>query len=340
VVISQPERTVALFHAEFQSGQLGNRPKIVEALRMRASDPSWTEAISRCTQIAATGGDLETAETLFSFISATQPSRWAAGYELARLRYKRGQVQAAQELVSQLADASRKDANMGRLPRQAERYEDLVLLQLELGRTSDARSLVNRLIATVPDNPRTWVLKANIELRSNDFREALKSYTQASNLDRSNADAVLGIVSIHALSGSSDSAMSEYKAGIERFPNDPRFYIAFATALLSSPNAPQASPQIKSLLLKAAKLDPRSPDVHYQLGQLALKQGQLSEAKTEFLAALEADPNRSSAHFALSLTYRRLGQAEHAAKHFAIYQKLKQAEDREMPMSNQAMTKP
>jgi Tfp pilus assembly protein PilF len=54
----------------------------------------------------------------------------------------------------------------------------------------------------------------------------------------------------------------------------------------------------------------------------------LSEAKTEFLASLQGDPNRSNTHFALSLAYRRMGQTDDAAKHFSIYGRLKQAEER------------
>jgi tetratricopeptide (TPR) repeat protein len=213
-------------------------------------------------------------------------------------------------------------------PSQVGRYEDLILFQLELGRTSEAMSLANRLISVAPGDARLWVLKGNVELRANAFQDALNSYTHASKLDRFNADAVLGLAGVHSLSGASSAAIADYQAGIQRFPTDARFYVAFAAALLASTDAPQTYPQVKSLLQQAVRLDSRSPDAHYQLGQLALRQGQLSEAKTEFLASLQGDPNRSNTHFALSLAYRRMGQTDDAAKHFSIYGRLKQAEER------------
>jgi tetratricopeptide (TPR) repeat protein len=361
LVISQPDRTVAMFHSDARSGQRANISQVVEALKTRANDPAWADAISRCTQIVALAGDLETSELLYSLTAQNQPSAVAAGLELAKLRYNRGQVEAAQKLLLQLSSSATENPNLRTLlghcyealqhrelalqayqqaleldPSQPERYEDLILLQLELGRTSEATSLADRLLATAPRDAKSWVLKADVELRTNSIPEALKSYTHASHLDLANADAALGIAAIHALSGLNDAAMANYKTGIRQFPNDPRFYVGSAAALLASPQAPQAYSQIKSLLLQAVKLDPHSADAHYQLGQLALKQGELDVAKDDFFASLQIDPHRSNTHFALSLVYRRLGRSEDAAREFATYEGLKPREDPETAMSGPA----
>jgi tetratricopeptide (TPR) repeat protein len=365
LVLSQPDRMVAFFHSSLQSGQRDNIPKIVGALQTRANDPAWGEAIGRCTIIAASGGDLPTAEALFLLLPKNQPSRPAAGFELAKLRYRQGQTEAAKGLLLQLSGSGKEGANIQTLlghsyealqqpglalqayqrsveldPSNMDRYEDLISLQLKLGRNSDATVLTRHLTSVAPGDAKTWVLKANVDLHTNAFQAALKSYTRAASLDPSNADAVLGVASTHALLGANDEALADYKAGIKRFPGDSRFYLALAAALLASPNVPQSYLQIKNLLLQAVKLDSHSPDAHYQLGQLALKQGQLNEAKTEFLVSMEADQNRSNTHFALSLAYRRLGEDEDAAKEFAIYEKLKSAEEGEPAMSGQVSNQP
>src|ERR1700751_1398050 len=70
LVAAQPERTVALFHSVVESRQSDKVSKIVEVLKLHASDKSWVSAISRCTQLAIMGGYLQTAETLFSLIPA------------------------------------------------------------------------------------------------------------------------------------------------------------------------------------------------------------------------------------------------------------------------------
>ena len=352
MVISQPDRTVALFHSDFQISRRDNLPKIVEALRLHSSDSKWSEAISRCTQIAARSGDSQTAEALFALVPGNLPSRSAAGLELARLLYNLGRVEEARRLLLQLS--SSEDAGIQALlgrcyqalhqpamalaalqraveldPSQLAPYPDLISLQLQSGLTGDAEALANRLTSQMPNSAGAWVLKGEIELRLNAFQDALKSYSHAAGIDPSNADAVLGIASVHALSGSSEAAMAAYKNGVRRFPGDSRFYVAFAAALLSSPNAPEAYSQVKSLLLQAVKLDPQSSEGHYQLGQLALREGHLNQAKEEFLISLHSEPDRSRTHFGLSLAYRRLGQTDDAARQFAIYEKLKHAEESE-----------
>jgi len=104
LVISQPDRTVALFHSVVQSGQHDKTTKIVDVLQLHANDKSWTDAIVRCTQIAAMGGDLETSEALFALIPHDDSGRPIAGFQLAKLLYSRAQVSQAKALLLQLAE--------------------------------------------------------------------------------------------------------------------------------------------------------------------------------------------------------------------------------------------
>src|SRR5215475_9271969 len=52
LVAAQPERTVALFHSVIESGQTDKVSKIVDVLKLHATDKSWAGALSRCTQLA------------------------------------------------------------------------------------------------------------------------------------------------------------------------------------------------------------------------------------------------------------------------------------------------
>jgi tetratricopeptide (TPR) repeat protein len=365
LVTSQPDRTVALFHAIYQTGARSDVARIVDVLKLRAADPAWASAIGRCAEIATKSGDRETSEVLDSLIPANGPPRLAAELERATVLYNAGKTAEAQQLLSQLSDSKPKDDNIQALlgrcyesmhqpalalrafqraldlaPSRVERYEDLISLQLDLGLIRDAESLVNRLMALAPNDARSWLMKGNMELRTNAFRDALKSYTRASDLDKGNADALLGRAAVDSVLGLNDDTVNDYQAGLDRFPDDARFYIAFAAMLLASSDSTQAYTRIEGLLHQAVKLDPRSPDAHYQLGQVALRQSKLEEAKSEFLVSLEADPDRSNTHFALSLVYRRMGQTTNAAEQFAIYEKLKQIEEHEAAMSDQSVEKP
>lgn len=350
-VISQPDRTVALFHATVQSGQRDKTARVIDALKLRAGDRLWTNAIGRCMQIAAVGGDLQSTEALFALIPGDDASRPAAGLQLAKLLYSRDQVTQAKELLLQLAERGMVSADLEALlancfeserkpdlalqayqrainsdPSRIDYYEDLTSLLSDLHRTNDAIILLNHALTVAPSDARPWVWKGKVYLRSNAYKDAMDSYAHAAKLDSSNADAILGMAAVYFVSGQNDAAIAGYKSGIARFPNDARFYIACAEMLLGSPDSLKLQPEAETLLQKAVRLAPRSAEAHYQLGQLALQQGRLKDAEAELSLSLQFDRYRSKVHFALSMVHRRMGRTEEAAKEFVRYEDLKQAE--------------
>lgn len=353
LAVSQPDRAVILFHSLYRANQKSDVPRVVDVLRSHADDPAWVGAISRCAAISASEADLNTAETLFALIPENNDAgQHTAALPLAALRYQTGHMAEAQELLERLiqhgwvnADAqtllgkcleSRHQAALAQQayskaieldPANVARYDDLISLDLDSGKATDAIALANRAIAVAPKDARAWVLKGNAELHANAYQNALPSYLQAAKLDPSDPDTMLLIGGVYFITGEYEAAISQYKAGIERFPNDSRFYVNCAEVLMGSPNSTELQKNAQSLLEKAIKLSPHSAEGRYQLGQLALRQGRMADAESEFLASLESEPNRSKTHYALSLVYRRMGHSEEAEKQFAIYQQLKQKEE-------------
>ena len=207
------------------------------------------------------------------------------------------------------------------------RYDDLISLDLQIGKITDAAVLANRAVKVAPANARAWVLKGNAELRGNAYKEAVQSYRRAAKLDPSDPDTMLLIGGVYFINADYQAASTEYQAGIKRFPNDSRFYVNYAEVLLGSPDAAELQPHAKSLLEAAIKLAPHSAEAHYQLGQLALREERLQDAETEFLSSLQSEPNRSKTHYALSIAYRRMRRPDESDKQFAIYQQLKRADE-------------
>jgi tetratricopeptide (TPR) repeat protein len=351
LVAAQPERTVALFHSVVGSKQTDKISKIVEVLKLHANDKSWTNALSRCTQLAISGGDMRTAETLFSLLPLGH-DRPATGFQLAKLLYRAAQIPQAKELLLQLKSEGLENADVETLlgncleserqPEQAieayrraiaadpshiDRYEDLISLLLYQRRTADALLTVNQARKIAPNDSRVWVLKGNVDLHRNDYKGAMESYTHAVQLDKKNPDALFGVAGAYYVTGQTEAAISTCKAGVSRFPDDARFYVSYAEMLLASPDAMQQQAQAKDLLDKALKLTPQSAQAHYLLGQIALQDGQLKEAEEDLLRSLTFDPDRSKTHFALSRVYRRMERSDQAAKEFELYEKLKEREE-------------
>ena len=365
LVVSQPDRTVALFNALVRSGQRDKISKIVDLLKLHANDKLWSNAIGQCAQISALAGDLDPSQVLFDLIPDNDSGRPAAAVQLAQGRYLRGQVPQAKQLLLQLAEQGVRSVDLEVLlakcfeaehqsnlalqayrraieiePSRIDYYNDLILLLLDLGKTDDARVLVNRAIATAPNQARPWLWKGHLDLRAHDYTDAIASYRRAGKLDSSNADAVLGIAAVHFVAGQGDAAIAEYKAGIARFPNETRLYLAYAETLLASPDALQLQVEAKNLLHKAVKLAPQSAEAHYQLGQMAMRQGRLKDAEGELLLSLQSDPDQSKAHYALSVVYRRMGRTDEATKQFAIYESLQTPQERGTPPVTTSVEKP
>jgi tetratricopeptide (TPR) repeat protein len=352
LVISNPERSVALFNASIRSGQRAQLAKVTETLKQRANDPAWAHALNQCTQIAAVVGDIETAGQLFSLLPAGDPARPAAGLQLAKGLYRHGNVSATKQLLLQLAEQGVKSGDLLALlgacyeaehqptlaqeayrqeialdPSRIDYYNDLISLLLDMGKTSDATAVINRALAVAPKDARPWVWKGHVNLQANAYQDAIESYNHAGQLDRSNVDAILGVASVHFILGQNDAAIAAYKKGITLFPNDARLYTGWAVTLLASPDSRKLQPEAKALLEKAVKVAPRSAEAHYQLGQLALQQDRLKDAERELSVCVQLEPHQSKAHFALASVYRRMKRTDDAAKEFAMYQDLKEKEE-------------
>ena len=139
-------------------------------------------------------------------------------------------------------------------PSHVARYDDLVSLLMELGKTNDALEWAKRAVAVAPKNARAWVLKGNVELRTNAYKDAIESYARASKLDSSDADTILLMGGVHFIAGENGAAIAAYKTGMQRFPNDSRFYIACAEVLAGSPDSLELHARLEALLKKALEL--------------------------------------------------------------------------------------
>jgi tetratricopeptide (TPR) repeat protein len=79
--------------------------------------------------------------------------------------------------------------------------------------------------------------------------------------------------------------------------------------------------QIRSLLERAAALDPKLPDPHLELGILDAGEQKFEDASREFQLAIRLKPDLADAHYRLAQAYSRLGNKSLAAKEFELYQR-------------------
>jgi Flp pilus assembly protein TadD len=81
----------------------------------------------------------------------------------------------------------------------------------------------------------------------------------------------------------------------------------------------QEMEEAKSVLTKAAALEPDNPLVHYNLGCVLDQLGENDSAIRHLCRAVELSPHLADAHLNLAMAYEQRGQKEQARRHLSLY---------------------
>jgi len=139
-------------------------------------------------------------------------------------------------------------------------------------------------------------------------KEAKKEFETCIQINPNYANAHYGRGSILKEQKDLDAAIEEFRTALRLRP---RYYEArrdLGMALYEKYNTGALKDISESVdqLKQAAQLVPRSPMVHYYLGQILCAQGNLDEAEKEFRVTLMNDPQHADGHFELGkLRYLR-----------------------------------
>src|SRR5437879_11522133 len=125
-------------------------------------------------------------------------------------------------------------------------------------------------------------------------------------------------------------ALATFKKAISQFPQSALLHQDYGKVLvkLSETGHTDAESRAANLFQNALALDPSLSESHYFLGNLALKQGRITEAVEFLKSAVQRDQKSSKVHYALSRAYRRIGRTEEAIKEQEIYQQLRSLEEK------------
>jgi tetratricopeptide (TPR) repeat protein len=213
-------------------------------------------------------------------------------------------------------------------PEQESNYLDLANILLINRSFPAALKVAKRTTEAFPNSPQAFALKGSVELKLGQFNDAIDSYRQALRIDAANADAALGVAEAQYAAGITRDAIASFEGSLKHFPKDARFRLQYALLLLKESETGNAVAEVRAeqLLKSAAALSPSLPGVHYYLGDLALKKGQIAEAVWYLERAVKIDSGSAKVHFALSRAYRRVGRKQEASREMAFYQNLKESE--------------
>jgi tetratricopeptide (TPR) repeat protein len=351
----QPEAALALARSYYGTGDQEKGAAVLAGL---ANGPLGPQAVLLGAKVADDMRDYATAEKLLNAVPADSPDHGTALYRLAAVKFHAKQYDECDKILQRLIGTEAKNDEILRLlgwsyhrrkqddkaiatfrqaieykPTEERNYLDLGALLLEQRKFSAALELANRTVTAFPTSARALALAGSVELATERFIDAAKTYSRALELDQNDAEMVRGLAKAQAGAGMSDQAKTTLQDAIQRFPQKAPFEVELAGILLkeSDWNASSQS-HAEAVLQAAAKHDPMMVEAQSQLGELALRQGKTTVAVVHLEKAVILSPDSARTHFALARGYRRAGRLEEAARETSLYEKLKLQDANEPPM--------
>ena len=349
-VRDRPESLAALARAYYYSGHPSKAREVLSQLRSSSAEP---ESIFTAARVAAELQDFDDAEALFRSISKTYSDQEKLGYALARVEYRAGKFSEGQQILRRtITDGHesseiynllgwclyKKDDAKGAVAAldraialdsaEESNYVDVGMMLLENHVFQGALTAAEKAIEVAPGSSGGRRLKALVEFRMGHVNDAEALYARAVDLNPADAEAAIGLATAQLDVGKNAEAEATLKRAIERLPRAAVLYQAYGSMLLWGEGKENSEVEAHALelLRKAESLDPSLAEAHYDLGKLALREGNLREALRELETAAKLDPKGSRNHYALAQVYRKLGRAPDAEHEVRVFQALKEKE--------------
>jgi tetratricopeptide (TPR) repeat protein len=352
LVRERPQSIAALARAYYRTGAEENARAALAAMD-RAQVGS--EGIFLGAQIAAAEADYETAGRLLASIRSEYPDRDRLDYELALVNYRAGSFDESLEILRSLAGRGRQtsdvfnlmawclykkgnskdavaamDLAIEREPARESNYLDLGMILLSYRRFDVALEVATKAVAVAPESYQAHMLKGLVEARMSHLGDAEKTYARTVQLDPKVPEALLALALVESANEKQQKSRETFELALKTFPRRGVIYQEYARMLLkfSAGSDPAAKTRAISLLKSALAFDGSLAESHYQLGNLALTDGDLPLAIKHLATAVRLRPASSKIHFALARAYKRAGRSEQASKEVASFQRLKSEEEK------------
>ncbi len=348
-VAKRPESLAALALSYYRLHEQTNARTTLQ----RLSSLTTLKAIFLGAEISDQAGDYEEAERLLNSISSSEANEPDIQFRRATVQYHAGHFAECQNILQPIVATPGATAQIYNLlgwcyhrlnkPKEAtESFEHAIALTpadesnyVDLIKVLEAHNFLrvafdaaNRAAALFPKSAAVFNLKGSVESRLLQFTDAVASYSHALQVDRTNANSILGLARAQASAGQTSDATSTFHTAIQRFPKDARIKVAYAEILLKQMETgdSDAKSRAEQLLRSAIAIDALNGEALYQLGNVELNDGRSEEALRHLEQAVKLLPQSSQPHFALARAYRRLKRSNDAEREMDLYNKLKASE--------------
>ena len=191
-------------------------------------------------------------------------------------------------------------------------WEFLIRELIKIDESSQALAEAIRAQKKLPDDPDIQFLFA---LTSYYVSESPLSGLALRNLRETNPASPrvqLAEGLLYRKQGKTEAASSAFRLAADRGVPDAHLLLG----IISRENGDYAAAERE--YAEAERLDPRNGQVMLEIGKLLVARGELEQARIRFEKAVEYMPDAAAVHYQLGLVYRRLGQVEKAQRHLKL----------------------
>jgi tetratricopeptide (TPR) repeat protein len=181
----------------------------------------------------------------------------------------------------------------------------------------DADRWMSRSLAMDGNDAETWYAMGRLRYTEGRYGDALTCFQKTLALNPHSVKGEDNMGLAYEALNRNDKAVRAYRAAIAMQKDDPapsEQPLLNLAILLQHRNQVQEAQQ---LLEQAAKIAPREPRIHENLGQVYLHTDRAADAVKEFATAVQLAPQNPRFHYLLGQAYRRSGDAVRATQEFA-----------------------
>ena len=215
--------------------------------------------------------------------------------------------------------------------------EALVRLYLRTFRLREARAPLDRWTRDAPRDPRPFLWRNEIEMRSDaDHAVLIQNYKAALEIDPGLPEARLGLADRLRQAHRLPEAVEQYARYVRLRPEDPEGHVGSGLVAMEQGRVDDAATEFD----RALKAAPREPVSLKNLAQIDLSRGRFAPARDRLLKLLEIDPFDPDTHYNLARALRQMGDAKSAARHEALASKLRGEHSRLADLRSELVKRP
>jgi cytochrome c-type biogenesis protein CcmH/NrfG len=193
----------------------------------------------------------------------------------------------------------------------------LVSVYIKEAQLAKAHDLIEGFISQ-HDSAAAHLVTGSYRMAVQDFRQAVIEFRRAQQLNPALPELALNLGSAYAMTGSQDIAIQLFEARLRKNPSDLESLGFLGWLYLDTDRLDDA----EKMLNRAHILRPDDPDILFQLGRLARRQGQFEKAAGLLERVIAAKPRDVQAHVLLATTYFRLKRSAEGTKEREIVRQL------------------